>query len=43
MVEPAARVEPDMIYWEREFGVKVSVPIVRAAGFVPEGEGRREV
>ena len=28
---PAERVEPDMMYWELEFGVMVSVPMVRGA------------
>ena len=40
---PAERVEPWMMYWEWESGVMVSVPMVRAAGLVPEAEGRREV
>ena len=32
MVEPAARVEPEMRYCDSAFGVMVSVPMVRAAG-----------
>lgn len=42
MVEPAARVEPKIRYWDCAFGVMVSVPMVRAAA-VPAAEGRREV
>lgn len=41
MVEPGARVEPEIRYWDCAFGVMVWVPMVRAAGLVPEG--RREV
>ena len=40
---PAESVEPAMMYWEWEFGVMVSVPIVKGAGFVPEAEGSKEV
>ncbi len=36
---PGERVEPEMRYWERAFGVMVSAPMVRAAA----EEGRREV
>lgn len=43
MVEPAARVEPEIRYWNWAFGVMVSVPMVRAVGSVPTAEGRREV
>lgn len=42
MVEPAARVEPEIRYWDWAFGVMVSVPMVRAAA-VSAAEGRREV
>lgn len=40
---PAARVEPEMMYWERGFGVMVSEPMVMGAGVAPEVEGRKEV
>lgn len=47
MVEPAARVEPEMRYCDWASGVMVSVPMVRAAGGVPAisaaTEGRKEV
>lgn len=44
MVESAARVEPEITYWDFAFGMMVSVPMVRAAaGPVPAAEGRREV
>ena len=32
MVEPTARVEPEMRYCDRTFGMMVEVPLVRAAG-----------
>lgn len=47
IVEPAARVEPEMRYCDFAFGVMVSVPMVRAAGEVPASlavdDGRKEV
>ena len=47
MVEPGARVEPEIRYCDCAFGVMVSLPIVRAAGEVPAApaptEGRKEV
>lgn len=42
-VPPAERVEPEMMYWECESGVIVSVPMVRAPGVVPGAEGMGEV
>ena len=42
MVEPKARVEPEMMYWDWAFGVMVSEPIVRAGALVVAA-GRREV
>ena len=45
MVEPAARVEPEMRYWDRALGVMVRAPMVRraagAAAPAVEGAGRR--
>lgn len=43
MVEPMARVDPEIRYWDWAFGVMVSVPMVRAAAAVSAAEGRREV
>lgn len=43
MVVPAARVEPEMRYWDFAFGVMVCEPMMKAAGSVPVAEGRREV
>ena len=47
MVEPGARVEPEIRYCDCAFGVIVSLPTVRAAGEVPAApaptEGRKEV
>ena len=47
MVEPGARVEPEIRYCDCAFGVMVSLPIVRATGEVSAApaptEGRNEV
>ena len=39
---PGERVEPEMVYWDLAFGVRVSVPMVRRGGAVVE-EGSGEV
>lgn len=39
---PGERVEPEMVYWNWAFGVRVSVPMVRRGGAVVE-EGSGEV
>lgn len=43
MVEPGARVEPEIRYWDWAFGTMVLEPMVRAAGSVPVAGGRAEV
>lgn len=44
MVEPTARVEPEIRYWDWGFGMMVEVPMVRAGSVpVPMAEGKKEV